>query len=152
MSTVRKAAFRTAAVTTAAAGTLLGLAALTPATAMAAMIPAQHSTQAAHPNFEQQMVNANMTDHTLDVTIELADGTTLHQDMAARSGWYPNADFTGVNTLTIRDSQGVAMKATFTFDQVASWAPYDWHLLKVDPGSRIQYTWHTGNFGGFDFR
>ncbi|MGA9147450.1 MAG: hypothetical protein WBZ04_07835 [Candidatus Nanopelagicales bacterium] len=142
-----------------ARNTALAIATLTCATfgvAAAAVGPAAASTPANYTKAApvsmsasdaniQQMINANMTDHDLDMVITTASGSTIHQVVAAHSGWYPNVDVSGTDVIVVKDAQGVAFRGEFTYSG-------DWIAGHMETAPRMRYTWHTGPFGGFDFR
>lgn len=142
-----------------ARNTALAIATLTCATiavAAAAVGPAAASTPAAYSKAAsvsasasnaniQRMINANMTDRDLDVTITTASGSTVHQVVAAHSGWYPEVDVSGTDVILVKDAQGVAFRGEFTYNG-------DWVAGHMETSPRMRYTWHTGPFGGFDFR
>ena len=49
------------------------------------------------------------------MTIVTGDGTTIHEVVRPHSGWYPEADYTGTDVITIRDASGIAYRGEFTF-------------------------------------
>ncbi len=143
---------RSLALTSVAACAVIGVSAVGVATASAANLgtnqanrPAQ-STSSPSSNEIERLINANMTDHDLDMTITTGDGTTIHQIVKARSGWYPEAEYGGQDTITVRDHGAVAFVGHFTY------VNGDWKAGQMNPTPGLRYTWHTGPFGGFDFR
>lgn len=92
-----------------------------------------------------RFIVANMTGRDLDMTVTAGDGTVAHQVVKAHEGWYPELDYSGKDTITVRDGGGVAFTGEFTYDG-------DWIAGKMTPSPRLNYSWHTGMFGGMDFR
>lgn len=125
---------RTLVTATTAGCALIGIAAVGAAPASAT----------SEPNI-QRMINANRTDHDLDMTIVTGDGTTIHEVVRPHSGWYPEADYTGTDVITIRDASGIAYRGEFTFKNG------DWVGGHSDSTPRLRFMWHTGPFGGYDF-
>lgn len=104
------------------------------------------SSAATHtPNEIERMININRSGHDLDMTIVTGNGTTLHELVHPGKGWCPEAEFGGTDTITVKDGQGVAFVGTFTYDG-------DWIGGHMDKTPRLNITWHTGPFGGYDFR
>lgn len=101
--------------------------------------------RAGDSNELERLIVANQTGRSLDMTITLADGGTIHQVVSANSGWYPDGDYTRDATITVRDEQGVAFTGVFRYNG-------DWVAGKVTTTPRLRYQWHTGPFGGYDFR
>lgn len=92
-----------------------------------------------------QLIVANMSGHPLDMTVTTGEGTTLHSVVEPGRGWYPESDYSGRDTIVVKDDGGVAFVGSFTYDA-------DWVAGTMTPSPRLRYTWHTGMFGGFDFR
>ncbi|MEI8082090.1 MAG: hypothetical protein WCI74_09630 [Actinomycetes bacterium] len=143
---------RRIAMTAATACALFGIAVVSAGPASAAAPSAEHtskptsSASAPSTNAIDRMVNMNWTDHDLSMTITLGDGTVLRQVVKARSIWSPDGDYTlGKNVIIVKDDQGVAFAGTFTYDG-------DWVAGQMDTTPRLRFVWHTGPFGGFDFR
>ena len=105
--------------------------------------PQSHAT---HASVEpHQPIIVNMAGRPLDMTITTGDGTRLHSIVEPGRGWYPEADYSGRDTILVRDSEGVAFTGNFTYDA-------GWIAGTMTSTPRLRYTWHTGPFGGFDFR
>lgn len=124
----------------------IGALGISPASAVPTGIGAQ--SQHSHVKADgpiNRFIVANMTGRDLDMTVTAGDGTTIHQVVRAREGWYPEADYSGKDTITVRDSSGVAFTGEFTYDG-------DWIAGKMTTTPRLRYSWHTGVFGGMDFR
>jgi hypothetical protein len=51
----------------------------------------------------------------------------------------------GTDVIVVKDAQGVAFRGEFTYSG-------DWIAGHMETAPRMRYTWHTGPFGGFDFR
>ena len=103
-----------------------------------------NATAAPHESVNQLII-ANMADHPLDMTIITGDGTQLHSVVQSGSGWYPEADYSGRDTIVVKDDSGVAFAGHFTYDG-------DWIAGNMTTTPRLRFSWHTNPFGGFDFR
>ena len=144
---IRKSVIAGLGITCVAVG--IGLVSLSPASAVEAAPTStlqSHGTgaRAAQPNI-QTMINANQSDHDLDMTITSADGGVVHAVVKPHQGWYPEIDVTGKDTILVKDAAGVAFVGEFTHNG-------DWVAGHMERTSRLAYTWHTGPYGGFDFR
>ena len=138
------------ALTVAATCAAIGFSAVSVGPATAATVGTERAVQlsasSAHsPNEIERMLNINKTSRDLDMTIVTGDGTTLHEIVHPGEGWLPEAEFGGTDTITVKDDQGVAFVGTFTYNG-------DWVAGHMDKTPRLNYSWHTGPFGGFDFR
>lgn len=132
-------------ILTATACVSLGLAAAVAGPAASATAAPIVTKMVAHPNSEQRLIVANQTNHDLDMTITLGGGGTIHQVVPANSGWYPDGDYVDNNRIIVKDGQGLAFTGTFSYRG-------DWVAGQVTTTPRLRYTWHTGTFGGYDFR
>lgn len=128
---------RATALTLASIGTIAAISTLGMSAANAAPVD-----QANGPI--NRMINVNLTNHDLDMTITTGDGSALHQVVHTHDGWCPEADYSGDDVITIRDNGAVVYKAHFTYDG-------DWREVRVDESSGLRARFHTGNFGGYDF-
>ncbi len=50
-----------------------------------------------------QLIVANMSDHKLDMTVTTGDGTTLHSVVDPGRGWYPESNYSGRDTIIVKD-------------------------------------------------
>lgn len=141
---------RAIALSSIVATTLVGIAAVGAGAATAATPAVTHGSASIQQasNSQQRIIIANQSNRDLDMTITLQDGSTLHSVVKPHTGWYPEGDYgdsAKSNTLTVKDTEGVAYTATFHY-----WG--DWFLDSAQPTSRLSPTWHSGPFGGWDFR
>ncbi len=139
------------ALTALAACAAIGVSVVSVGPATAATAGTDQATQAIsaasthNPNEIERMININMARRDLDMTIVTGDGTTLHEVVHPGKGWCPESEFGGTDTITVKDDQGVAFVGTFTYKG-------DWVAGHMDKTPRLNISWHTGPFGGFDFR
>ena len=135
---IRKSVIAGLGITCVAVG--IGLVSLSPASAVEAAPTStlqSHGTgaRAAQPNI-QTMINANQSDHDLDMTITSADGGVVHAVVKPHQGWYPEIDVTGKDSILVKDAAGVAFVGSSPTTATGSLATWNEPRALPAPGTR----------------